>query len=266
MSTDERQWRFLPNPQWNEGKAMVWRRKGLVAIALTLAVGLVGCGGGGDGSGSGGATSYAFVPPVLNSTRVYDETVVDNSNNSIAISYMVTVTTLASSGNIIEQQQSIQSSPTVNGTNYTVPTETVTYNNGGRETGYTYTESDGNPGSCAYAPYEGGVMPPITVGQAWQLNYTRTCNANSPIAYTQSGTVVDVESVTVAAGTYMALKLQSTIVWTDANGTIHTETSTNWLDTATFHSVKQSETFVLSGTAPTEGYAVSREIELQSMS
>jgi hypothetical protein len=82
----------------------------------------------------------------------------------------------------------------------------------------------------------------------------------------QNGTVVDVESVTVAAGTFTALKLQSTVVWTDANGTTRTETVTNWLDTASFHSVKTSETFVLSGTMPTDGYAVSREIELQSMS
>ena len=83
---------------------------------------------------------------------------------------------------------------------------------------------------------------------------------------TQSGTVVDVESVTVPAGTFTALKLQSTIVWTDNNGTTHTQTSTNWLDTTSFHSVKQSSTYVDTGTPPADGYAVSRQIELQSTS
>ena len=243
--------------------------KGFLGLYL-MAAGLAACGGGDGGNGSntaGTGTQYAFVPPVVNSSRVYTETVVDNSNNTINdIGFMQTVVSVAANGVITEEQQSTASLPTVNNTNYSATNETQTYNSFGRETGFTYTESDGSPGSCTYVPYAGGPMPPLTVGQTWQLDYTETCNANPAIHYSQTGTVVDVESVTVPGGTFTALKLQSTIVWTDSNGTTHTQTSTNWLDTASFHSVKQASTYVDTGTAPVDGYAVSRQVELQSSS
>ncbi len=43
------------------------------------------------------------------------------------------------------------------------------------------------------------------------------------------------------------------------------ETVTNWRDIATSHSVKEVLTIVVSGTLPTTGYAVSREILLDSI-
>ena len=239
-----------------------------------MTAGLTACGGGGeDGSNSGGnsggtGTSYAFVPPVVGSSRVYSETIVDNSNNTIeGLAYMKSVESVATDGTITEQQQETTGpGASINGTIYSIATETQVYNGFGRETSYTYTESDGSPGSCTYSPRAGGPVPPLQVGQTWQLNYTLTCNGNPAIGYAQNGSVVDVESVTVPAGTYTALKLESTTVWTDSAGTTHTQTTTDWLDTASFHSVKESDTFVDSGTMPTNGYAVSRQIELSSTS
>jgi hypothetical protein len=205
---------------------------------------------------------------VVNSSRVYAETVVDNSNNTIqGIAYMETVESVTAGGIIIEQQQpTTGSGDSVNGTVYGVSAETVTFSNFGRETGFTYTESDGSPGTCTYSPREGGPQPPLQVGQTWQLDYTEVCNGGAGVSYAQNGTVVDVESVTVPAGTYTALKLQSTTVWTDSAGTTHTQTNTNWMDTASWHSVKQTATFAISGTVPTNGYAVSRQIEMTSTS
>jgi hypothetical protein len=169
---------------------------------------------------------------------------------------MVTVTAVAADGVITEEQQSTTGGGnTVNGTDYSIPTETVTYN-----------ESDGSQGSCTYTPYAGGPTPPLTAGQSWQINYTRACNGNASIAYSQQGNVTAVESVAVPAGMFTALKLQSTITWTDLDGTTHLEMATNWLDIATFHSVKQSISYQYSGTLPTSGYAVSRQIVLQSTS
>ena len=91
-----------------------------------------------------------------------------------------------------------------------------------------------------------------------------TCGTSAPISYTQSGNVLDIESVTVPAGTYTAIKLQSVINWTTAEGATITETVTNWRDTTTLFSVKQSITRVYGGTLPTAGYEVSAQIELQS--
>jgi len=257
----------------------VYKKGSLGTYLLTttlMTASLVACGGGGEddsGTGSSGGTggtgtSYAFVPPVVGSSRVYSETIVDNSNNTIeGLAYMRTVESVAADGTITEsQQETTGPSARINGTIYSITTETQTYNSFGRETAYTYTESDGSPGACTYSPREGGAVPPLQVGQTWQLNYTLTCNANPAIDYAQNGSVVDVESVTVPAGTFTALKLQTTTVWTDSAGTTHTQTTTNWMDTATFHSVKESDTFVDSGTIPTNGYAVSRQIELSSTS
>jgi len=247
------------------------KRWNVLSASMATLAGLSACGGNGGGLGAtntpGSGTSYAFVPPVVNSSRVYAETIVDNSNNTISIGYMETVLDVAADGTITEQQQSTTGAGnTVNGTDYSVVDETQTYNAFGRETGFEYTESNGNPGSCTYTPYGGGPTPPLTVGQSWQINYSQECNGNPAISYSQQGNVADVENVTVPAGTFTALKLQSTTTWTDAQGTMHTQTTANWLDIATFHSVKQSITLVDSGATPTNGYAVSRQIVLESAS
>jgi hypothetical protein len=241
--------------------------KTIRGVCLTILTALAACGGNGDKNSPGSGTSYVYVPPMVDSSRVYSETITDNSNNSIIVGYMVTVTAVAADGVITEQQQSTTGSGnTVNGTDYSIPTETVTYNDFGRELGYTYLETDGSEGSCTYTPYAGGPTPPLTVGQTWQINYTRACNGNPSISYTQQGSITAVESVDVPAGMFTALKLQSTITWTDLDGTTHLETATNWLDIATFHSVKQSTSYQDSGTLPTSGYAISRQIVLQSTS
>jgi hypothetical protein len=245
------------------------KSKKICGVCLTMLTGLAACGGNGDSGDStpGPGTSYPFVPPIVDSSRAYTETIVDNSNNTISVGYMVTVTAVAADGVITEEQQSTTGGGnTVNGTDYSIPTETVTYNAFGREIGYTYPESDGSQGSCTYTPYAGGPTPPLTAGQSWQINYTRACNGNASIAYSQQGNVTAVESVAVPAGMFTALKLQSTITWTDLDGTTHLEMATNWLDIATFHSVKQSISYQYSGTLPTSGYAVSRQIVLQSTS
>jgi hypothetical protein len=81
----------------------------------------------------------------------------------------------------------------------------------------------------------------------------------------QNGTVVDVESITVPAGTFNAIKLQSTISWTDALGTMRTQTVTSRRDVLTLVSVKESVTIAYAGTLPITGYPVSEETVLQSL-
>jgi hypothetical protein len=56
-------------------------------------IALSGCGDNGDNPGSGMA--YPFVPPVVNSTRTYSETIFDNSNNTIHVGFTQTVTAVA---------------------------------------------------------------------------------------------------------------------------------------------------------------------------
>jgi hypothetical protein len=237
----------------------------VVLCAQVLA--LSGCGGGSDND-PGSGTAYAFVPPAVNSARTYSETIVDNANNTILIGYTQTVTAVAADGSITEMQQSTTgSSIIVDGTNYAPLTETETYGgSSGQETGYTYTAASGNAVTCTYDPRDGGPDFPLRVAQTWTIDYTFACGSESPVTYEQTGSVVDVESVTVPGGTFTALKLESTVTWTDLQGTTRTQTVTNWRDTATSHSVKEDVTIVVSGTLPTTGYAVSREILLENIS
>jgi len=175
---------------------------------------------------------------------------------------------VAADGTITEMQQSTtNNSAIVNGTNYTPLTETETYDGAsGQETSYSYTAVSGEPTTCVYDPRDGGPDFPLRVGQTWSISYTFACGTESPVTYEQTGTVVDVESVTVPAGTFNALKLQSTVSWTSLQGTARTQTVTNWRDIATSHSVKEEISIAVSGTLPTNGYPVSREIVLETIS
>jgi hypothetical protein len=235
-------------------------------VLAAAAVSVAGCGG--DSGGGPAVTSYAFIAPAVNSQRKYTETIVDNQNNTIELSYTETVLSANPDGSyVVLQEDPNQESVTVNGSIYSIETETVTLNDSGQE--LSYTPGDGAVGEavvCTFTPHGPGPDFPVIVGMSWTLDYTFGCGTQTSVPYAQSGTVADVESITVPAGTYSALKLQSTLSWTDAQGTKRTQTITNWRDTATSVSVKQSITISYSGTLPSTGYAISRDIVLESMS
>ncbi len=119
--------------------------------------------------------------------------------------------------------------------------------------------------TCTESPNGVGPQFPVSVGQTWALTFAITCGAGAPVSYTQTGTVVDVESIAVPAGTFSTVKLQSTIVWTDPLGTVHTTSLTSWRNVVDGRSVKQVENYSFS-VPPAGGHAVSRTTVLQSLS
>jgi hypothetical protein len=237
-------------------------RNALYVVLLSV----TGCGGGSDGNSStpGTGTAYAFITPVLNSTHSYGVTIVDNSNNTIEIGTTSTVTAVNSDGTYVIQTQPTNPSAIVNGTNYADPPATQTYTVSGQELTNVYT--NGAVFTCTFDPHGVGPDFPVRVGQTWTLDYTYGCNSFAPTAYNQMGSVIDVESVTVPAGTFTAIKLQSTLTWTDTLGTTRTQTVTNWRDVATSISVKEEISYAYSGTLPTNGYPMSRVDLLLSIS
>jgi len=66
-------------------------RRGHLTLAALLILSLAACGGG-SGSSSGSSTTYRFVTPVLNSSRTYSETIIDNLNYTIEAGFSDTVT------------------------------------------------------------------------------------------------------------------------------------------------------------------------------
>lgn len=227
---------------------------------------LAGCGGG-SASPFASSTSYRFVTPVLNSSRAYSETIVDNSNNTIDVGFSDAVTAVNPDGSyVVLSEDPSQQAVIVNGTDYSIVTETGQFNSSGQETSFTYVATDGSLVTCTYDPHGDGPDYPLSIGATWTVEFTYACGSQTPVTYRQDGTVVDVESVTVPAGTYSALKLQSTVTWTDLQGTMRTQTITNWRDVDSMVSVKQEISIAYSGVLPATGYAVSRLILLQSAS
>jgi hypothetical protein len=220
-----------------------------------------------DGDNGNGSmpTSYNFVTPTANAQRNYQETIIDNVGNTIVETYSQTVTTVNSDGSYVVLQEDTTGNAIIeDGTTYTIPTETINVNNSGQQTMYSFTNTSGATEVCTYSPHGPSPDFPITVGQTWTLQYTLTCGSAAAVSHTQTGTVVDVESVTVPAGTYNALKLQSTDTSTNAKGTTITQTTTNWRDVVTGFSVQRTSTRAYSGTLPTTGYAVSISLALES--
>lgn len=239
-------------------------RSSLTMIVAALAASLSGCGGG--SSSDGDSALYKFVTPPVKSQRLYAETIADNQHNAILLSYTETVTAVAADGSYtLVQQAANNQSQVVDGTTYSLQNETLSVNSSGQTTAYTYAAPGGVPITCSYAPNGPGPDFPVAVGVTWTLDYTFGCDTQAPIAYVQNGTVVDVESITVPAGTFNAIKLQSTITWTDALGTMRTQTVTSWRDVLTLVSVKESVTIAYAGTLPITGYPVSEETVLQSL-
>jgi len=202
--------------------------------------------------------------PVLNSTDSYGVTITDNSNNTINIGTTSTVTTVNSDGTYVILTQPTNPTAIVNGTNYADPPMTQTYNASGQELTNVYT--NGAVFTCTFDPHGFGPDFPVQVGQTWTLDYTYGCNAIAPTAFSQTGSVIDVESVTVPAGTFSTIKLQSTLTWTDSLGTARTQTVTNWRDVATSITVKEEISYTYSGTLPANGYPMSRVDLLLSIS
>ena len=230
--------------------------------ALGLCCALGACGGGGGSTAN--PVTYPFVIPAVGSQRLYTRTTVDNSNNSIVQSLQHTVTAVNPGGNFVyTSEDPNHETVVVDGTNYSIPTESVTANGSGQDLSYTIDEASGSEESCTEDPHGAGPDYPVSVGMSWTLAFTVACGGAAGIAYDQSGTVVDLETVTVPAGTFTALKLQSTIVWTDSLGGTRTESITNWRDASSGLSIKQVIAYTWSGPTPAGGYAVSETLVLE---
>lgn len=243
-------------------------------FCLSSVAALAACGGGGGGSSTpssstpSSTTTYNFVPPTLNASAVYALTTVDNSNNTINQVFDTQVTIVNSDGSFVEHvEDPTHNAITANGTSYAVPTQDINVNNVGFEISYTSTPPNGVTTSCTYTPHGSGPNHPFAVGDSWSSSWNLICGSAAPVAYSQTGTVMDTETITVPAGTFSAIKLQSTISWTDLNGTTHTDARTTWKDVNGSHlKIKEVDTYSYSGTTPAHGYPVQRTSVLQSHS
>ncbi len=214
------------------------------------------------------AESFAFVTPAVGAQQVYAQTVVDNAGNSIAQTVRDTVTAVHADGSYdYVQDDPTGTSLTVNGTLYAIAPETISVSNAGETESYSYTPTGSSTSiTCLYATSGVTGKYPHSVGQSWNFSYTVTCAGYAPSNYTQAGSVVDLETVTVSAGTFATLKTLNTLTSTNAAGTTVTQTITTWRDTLTALVIKRVTSETYSGTRPVNGYPVLVTLELQRRS
>jgi len=243
-------------------------RNGAALVAAGLLISACGGGGSNNMAPTNPSPTYYFVTPALNAQYVYAQTIVDNSANTINETVALLVTAVQGSGAYTEQQSDPTGTVvTVNGVTYSVLDESINFNPEGQATTYSFMPANGSLTTCTYTPSAGGLTYPTQVGTTWTTNYTLSCGSAAPVSYTHTGVVADVEAVTVPAGTFQALKVMSTITWTDANGTTRTQNATNWRDVNTGLSVQSVTTTAYSGTpVSAASYPVSNTRVLQSMS
>ena len=124
---------------------MTFIKSGSVVLILAL---LSGCGG--SRSNAGTSTTLNFVTPKVNSQRVYANTILDNSNNTINQTIRDTITTVNADGSFVfVHVDPNRNSVTVNGTAYSTPTETITDNSSGQELSHSFTAASQLNGNAA---------------------------------------------------------------------------------------------------------------------
>jgi len=232
--------------------------------AALAAVLVVGCGGGSD---TAAGDAYTFVAPPASSSWTYTDTTVDDAGNIIHGTSRNTVASVSADGSYaFVHDDPTHSSITINGTVYATPTQAISDNRSGQDLSSSYTAANGNLVSCTYSPHGAGPDYPVSAGQSWTLSYAVTCGSSNKFSFAQTGVVIGVDSVTVPAGTYSAVKLQSTLTSTDAAGTTRTETITTWRDVVTSVVVERLTNIAYSGTPLVAGHPVTVTSQLQSHS
>ncbi len=238
-----------------------------ISIVATLC--LAACGGGSAtvATTNNGNTVYSFVTPTVGARSVYTVTDVDNLNNTLNRSLIVTVLTVNTDGTYTASQVDPSGNSLVTGSvDHTFYPTTARFTSAGQEVSWTETHPNGSVVNCSASPYQGGAPSPLQGGQTWSVSYTETCGAGTSPTYNQNGSYQGTESVTVPAGTFTAFKLGSTVTWT-SGATSVTETVTRWrnADRADSQILKQTLNFQYSGTAPVPGTLTSETRVLQSL-
>jgi hypothetical protein len=235
-----------------------------LATALVLPAFLAACGGGSSGS-SPPAQTYAYATPAVNSQRVYAVTDVDNSSSIIQLTSQQTVTAVNADGSFVRNIVDPNGTSVVlNGTTYSIVPGDWSLDATGHDTAVTFNPQSVSPTTCTYTPHGLGPVYPLTVGETWQLTYTYACQGGLTLTVTQTGQAMDVETVTVPAGSYSAIRLQSTVTWTTAIGTQVTETLTRWADAGSGQSLRETSQYAYGGTLPPNGHLASQTVVLQS--
>jgi len=243
-----------------------------ILASLVAATLLAACGGGGSDNGSGGGsavqaavtTTYQFVPPKAGAHLVYAQQQTDTLNNTLNRTFDDDVTAVNADGTFTVHEDDPSHDHVVSGTvDQTLYPTDLQVGAAGQVTALTITNGT-NVTQCTFQGNQGAPAT-LAVGASWTTQYTETCDGGAGVTYTQNGTLAGVETITIAAGTFSAYKIESTTTWT-VNGITRTETATRWRNASggDTRTLKFTRSIAYSGGTPAAGSQVTESQELQS--
>ena len=240
-----------------------------IICAGTAAVFLLSaCGGGGD-SGAASATSaapnYVFVAPKAGAHLVYADKLVDNLNNTLNRTITDDVTAVGADGSFGVHEEDPTHDRIVSGvTDQTLYPTDFQYNATSQPTSWVVSRPADSI-RCVVTQGGAGAPSPLALGASWNASWIETCGDGAGTAFSQSGTLAAIETITVAAGSFKAFKFIATTTRT-VGGITRTETSTRWRDASggETRTLKSESVFTYSGGTPPAGAPVSASGELQS--
>lgn len=229
---------------------------------------LTACGG---GTTAPATPSYTFIAPKVGAHLVYADNLIDNLNNTVNRTLVDDVTAVNADGSFAMHEEDPSHNTFVSGTTdqTAYPTD-YQYNAAGQAINWVVKKPAGAINCAAAAAGTGaaaglGAPATLAIGATWNADIIETCGTGAGTEYTQAGTFVGTESITIAAGTFKAFKFASTITRT-VNGVTRTETTTRWRDAtgAETRVLKTVSSFSYIGTTPPAGALVTASRELQS--
>ena len=235
------------------------KTKSIHAITISIAVSILTACGGSNDSTFNSKTYYYFMTPAVSYMRSYNITSTPNNPNvTTPIITRETVTAVNADGSFIKQ---VAPAILVAG----APPISETLDATGHVTSTTTSNNDGGPSVatmtiCDLAPHQGGAAFPLFVGKTWDFSYTSNCTTKSSTTkstilnnFTDIGSVVGVESVTVPAGTFNTVKLHYTVTNTSTvtGASSSIDNITTWLDTKNGYPVKSIDVQTTNNNNPT---------------
>jgi hypothetical protein len=227
-----------------------------ISAAALLVSTLTGCGGGDS------APTTAAAPPVGQKVD-FAVTDTDNSHNTIPWTLEYTVVSSAPDGSYTQSAIGNGADVAVNGTVYGRIDQIDDYNAQHHLT--SYTNEGATPVTCSFAQPRIIVPPGAVIGVPWPpFNDTSTCTNGTQYATSvQNGLYVDIENLTVPAGTFSTKKMQYDITRTDTtSGAATTGHVTIWYDVVSGREVQSSTDYTYADRTFAAGYLTHEQLEL----
>ena len=223
----------------------------LAALSAACAA-LAACGGSGDSPpppapAPPAPQTYNYVPPTVGETDVWTRILTDSMGTQVTLQIRQRVTSANDTGAMVFTYDDPTGVDVVeDGVTFRTTPEVADVAANGGTLDYTLTQTDGTQVSCVYgkADPNGTIAEAgraqamglrhadsLQIGQSWTTAYTIACGSQAPVTFHVSASVVGIEGVIVAAGTFQALKeiVSTTYV---SNGFTNRNDVTLWRDPA----------------------------------